>query len=112
MTTAPSPAVRHNLEKDRFEIDLGDGSFAIAEYRPYPGKIAFTHTEVPPAHEGRGLGTKLIVAALAYAREHGLGVIPICPFFSAYILKHTEEQDLLDKASRKRLGLAGISGSR
>ena len=105
MTTPSSLAVRHNLEKERFEIDLGDGSFAIAEYRLYPGKIAFTHTEVPAAYEGHGLGTRLVVAALAYAREHGLQVIPICPFFSAYIIKHPEEQDLLDTASRKRLGL-------
>lgn len=106
MTTPSSLPVRHNLAKERFEIDLGDGIFAIAEYRLYPGKIAFTHTEVPPAHEGHGLATKLVVAALSYAREHGLEVIPICPFFAAYIEKHAEEQDLLDKASRKRLGLA------
>ena len=106
MTTPSSLPVRHNLEQGRFEIDLGGGSFAIAEYRLYPGKIAFTHTEVPPAHEGHGLGTKLVVAALAYAREHGLQVIPICPFFAAYVEKHSEEQDLLDQGSRKRLGLA------
>lgn len=107
MKTSPSSlSVRHNLQKERFEIDLGDRSFAIAEYRLYPGKIAFTHTEVPAAHEGHGLGTKLILAALGYAREHGLEVIPICPFFAAYIEKHEEEQDLLDKASRERLGLA------
>ncbi len=105
MTTPSSLPVRHNLEKESFEIDLGDGRFAVARYRLYPGKIAFTHTEVPPTHEGHGLGTKLVIAALAYAREHGLEVIPICPFFSAYILKHPEEQDLLDKPSRKRLGL-------
>jgi hypothetical protein len=105
MTNPSRPTVRHNLEKERFEIDLGDGSFAIAEYRLYPGKVAFTHTEVPPAHGGQGLATKLVIAALAYAREHGLEVIPICPFFAAYITKHPEEQDLLDTASRKRLGL-------
>ena len=106
MTTAQSNLrVSHNLEKERFEIDLGDGSFAIAEYRLYPGKIAFTHTEVPSSHEGHGLGTKLVVAALSYARQHGLEVIPICPFFAGYIQKHPEQQDLLDKASRKRLGL-------
>lgn len=105
MTTPSSLPVRHNLEKERFEIELGDGSFAIAEYRLYPGKIAFTHTGVPQAHEGHGLGTQLVIASLTYAREHGLQVIPVCPFFAAYISKHPEEQDLLDKASRKRLDL-------
>ena len=69
------------------------------------GKIVFTHTEVPSAHEGQGIGSSLIRFALKSARERGLQVIPICPFFAAYIRKHAEEQDLLDPAFRKVLGL-------
>ena len=102
-----SPTVRDNAERHRFEIDLGDGSLAIAEYTLPEGKIMFTHTEVPPAHEGQGLGTALIRHALRSARERGLKVIPICPFFAAYIARHPEEQDLLDDAWRTRLGLSG-----
>lgn len=97
--------VRDNSEGNRFEIDLGDGSFAIAEYTLPAGKIMFTHTEVPEAHEGQGLGTKLIRFALDAARERGLKVIPICPFFAAYMQEHAEVQDLLDTAWRKRFGL-------
>ncbi|MFL6848366.1 MAG: GNAT family N-acetyltransferase [Sphingomicrobium sp.] len=96
-------AVHDNPEKHRFEIDLGDGSFAIAEYTLPDGKIMFTHTEVPAAHEGQGLGSRLIRTALASARTRGLKVIPICPFFAAYIKKHSEAQDLLDPAWRKIL---------
>jgi predicted GNAT family acetyltransferase len=103
MTDASTYSVRDNAEKHRFEIDLGDGSFAIAEYRLRAGKIIFTHTEVPPAHEGRGIGSLLVRTALESARERGLKVIPICPFFAAYIKKHAEEQDLLDPAYRKIL---------
>ena len=99
----PAYVVRDNAEKHRFEIDLGDGSFAIAEYRLRAGKIMFVHTEVPPAHEGKGIGTLLVRTALASARERGLKVIPICPFFTTYIKKHVEEQDLLDPAYRKIL---------
>jgi predicted GNAT family acetyltransferase len=102
---ASSYAIRDNVEKHRFEIDLGDGSFAIAQYALPKGKIIVTHTEVPPAHEGEGLGTALIKFALASARERGLKVIPICPFFAAYIKKHTEVQDLLDPSYRNVLGL-------
>ena len=97
--------VRDNPDRRRFEIDLGDGLFAFAEYTLPEGKIMFTHTEVPESHEGRGLGTELIVAGLAAARERGLKVIPICPFFAAYLQKHVEAQDLLDPAYRKVLGL-------
>ena len=97
--------VRDNPERHRFEIDLGDGTFAIAEYTLRPGKIMFTHTEVPEAHEGKGIGTTLMRFALGAARERGLKVIPICPFFAAYMQKHAEVQDLLDPAWRKKFGL-------
>ncbi len=101
----PAYVVRDNAEKHRFEIDLGDGSFAIAQYRLPAGKIIFTHTKVPPAREGRGIGTLLVRTGLKSARDRGLKVIPICPFFAAYIKKHAEEQDLLDHAYRKILGV-------
>lgn len=99
------PAVRDNPERHRFEIDLGDGSFAFADYNLLTGKIMFTHTEVPQEHEGKGLGTALIRAGLEAARTRGFKVIPICPFFAAYIQKHADVQDLLDPAWRIRFGL-------
>jgi predicted GNAT family acetyltransferase len=99
-------SVRDNPERNRFEINLGGGEIAIAEYTHPAGKIMFTHTEVPPGHEGKGIGTMLIRAALDAARERGLQVIPICPFFARYMQKHAEVQDLLDPAYRKVLGIA------
>jgi predicted GNAT family acetyltransferase len=100
-----SLTVRDNPERRRFEIDLGDGSLAIAEYTLPAGKIMFTHTEVPEAHEGKGIGTTLIRFALDAARERGLKVIPICPFFAAYMRKNADVQDLLDPAWRTKFGL-------
>jgi len=100
--------IRDNPERHRFEADLDDGSFAFAEYLLLKGRIIFTHTDVPEAHEGKGLGTALIKAGLAAARERGLKVIPICPFFAAYMRRHEEVQDLLDSAWRTRFGLAPL----
>ena len=74
--------VRDNPERHQFEIDLGDGEFAYATYNLLPGAIRFYHTVVPESHGGQGLGTALIKAGLAAARERGLKVIPICPFFA------------------------------
>ncbi len=103
--SSPDLAIRDNAGMHRFEADLGDGSLAIADYNLRHGRIVFNHTQVPPAHEGQGIGSALIRFALKSARERGLKVIPICPFFAAYIKKHAEEQDLLDPAYRKVLGL-------
>jgi predicted GNAT family acetyltransferase len=108
MTDTRKPPNRDNAERHRFEIDLGDGSFAFAEYNLIPGKIMFTHTEVPKAHEGKGLGSALIRFGLAEARARGLKVIPICPFFAAYMERHEEVQDLLDETWRRKFGLAQL----
>ena len=104
MATSPL-IVRDNPARHRFETDLGDGTIAIAEYTLPAGTIMFTHTEVPEAHEGKGIGTMLIEFALAATRERGLKVIPICPFFAAYMQEHAGVQDLLDPAWRKKFGL-------
>lgn len=97
--------IRDNPDRSRFEVDLGDGFYAIAEYLLRPGKILFTHTEVPPSHAGKGIGTALIRFGLDAARERHLAVVPICPFFADYMQKHPKVQDLLDPDWRKHLGL-------
>ena len=102
---ADSLVIRDNPERRRFEADLGDGSFAIADYELFPDRIVFTHTEVPPQHGGQGVGSALIRFALRSARDRGLHVAPVCPFFAAYIRRHAEEQDLLSADWRTKLGL-------
>ena len=106
MTDAPPLLVRDNPDLHRFEADLRDGHVAIAEYELFPDRIVFTHTEVPPQFGGKGIGSALIRFALRSARERGLKVIPICPFFAAYIRKHVEEQDLLTDSRRAKLGMS------
>jgi predicted GNAT family acetyltransferase len=86
--------VRNNAAEHRYELAV-DGQMAIAEYRLRPGRISFTHTEVPDALGGRGIGKRLVKAALDDARAQGLKVVPICPFVKHYIETHPEEQDLL-----------------
>lgn len=87
--------VVRNGEKSRFEVDLGN-AMAFADYIEKSGTIIFTHTEVPPKHEGEGFGSKIVVQALDYARREGLRVIPLCPFFRSYIDSHPDYQDLLE----------------
>ena len=103
---AGSLPIRDNPERHRFEADLGEGSIAIAEYELSGDRIVFTHTQVPSQHEGQGVGSALIRFALRSARERGLQVVPVCPFFAAYIRRHPEEQDLLSADWRAKLSLS------
>ncbi len=86
--------VVHNPQKSRFELEQ-DGLFCVLEYHLVEGKIVFTHTEVPEALGGRGLGSRLVRAGLDYARRQRLKIRPLCSFVGAYVQKHPEYQDLL-----------------
>ena len=97
-------AIVMNATTHRFEATLGD-QVAFADYVLKPGAILLPHTVVPPAFEGKGVGSGLARAALGYAREHGLRVQPACPFIAGYIRKHPECHDLVDPDWRARLEL-------
>jgi predicted GNAT family acetyltransferase len=87
-------SVRNNKEAGRFELEV-DGQLAVSNYRIRGDTIYFTHTEVPEALEGRGIGNSLARVALDYARANRLGVIARCKFIAAFITRHPEYQDLL-----------------
>jgi uncharacterized protein len=50
--------------------------------------VAFTHTEVPPPLQGRGLAAALVREALAWAAAQGLLVRPLCSYVAAYLRRH------------------------
>jgi predicted GNAT family acetyltransferase/glutaredoxin len=69
--------------ESRYELRLGDRRIGFAAYHRHADRIAFTHTEIDRACEGRGFGTRLVRAALADAEEQGLDVVPLCSFVAA-----------------------------
>ncbi|GAA0949338.1 GNAT family N-acetyltransferase [Nonomuraea longicatena] len=82
-------------DQSRYEIRV-DGTLAgFAEYRLSRTKIAFTHTEVYPAYEGRGVAAALVRHTLDAARAAGLRVVPVCPYVKSYIDRHPEYADLV-----------------
>jgi uncharacterized protein len=86
--------VENNRSEQEFTL-VADGETAVAAYQLEGDTIVFTHTRVPPAIEGQGVGSRLIRGALDAARDEGLKVVPQCPFVAAYIDKHPEYRDLL-----------------
>jgi len=85
--------VVHNSAENRFEVRVND-DIAMVEYMLHGNNITFTHTEVPPAFEGKGVGSKLAKTALDYARDHEMKVNPLCPFVKQYIERHPEYKPL------------------
>jgi predicted GNAT family acetyltransferase len=95
--------VRDAPDRRRYEV-LDDGTLAgFAEYRDQGDVRIFTHTEVFPAFEGRGVGTALARGALDDVRASGRRVVAQCPFIRAYIERHPEHADLVDADLAARL---------
>ena len=87
-------AVRHNAANHRFELDV-EGGHALAFYRLADGVMTFTHTEVPAAMRGRGIGSQMMRGVLESVRAQGFKVVPRCPFVADYMNRHPEFADLL-----------------
>lgn len=101
---ADAVEVVNNAEAGRFEVRLGD-DVAFAEYRRLANGILFPHTEVPPAFEGKGVGSALARTALDWARAEGQVVMPVCPFIAGWIAKHPDYHDLVHPQYRKAVGI-------
>ena len=67
----------------------------MLDYTLSPGRVVFTHTGVPPAHQGQGLAAKLVTAGLQWAQSQGLKIVPACSYVQLYIQRHPEWQHLI-----------------
>jgi predicted GNAT family acetyltransferase len=85
--------VINNPEAGRFEVQL-NGQTAVLDYSISNKSIYYTHTTVPSALEGRGIGSALAKAGMEFARENGYKVVPICSFIRTYMDRHPEVSDL------------------
>jgi uncharacterized protein len=94
--------VVHVPEAKRYQLRLGGKRVGEAAYHRRDGRISFLHTEVDPALEGHGFGSRLAAAALDDARAQGLEVVPLCPFMAAFIDRHDEYEDLVAPGYRDR----------
>ena len=88
------PDVVDNAARHRYEIGDGPETAGFTRYRLDRDVIEFVHTEIDPAHEGHGLGSRLARAALDDARDRHLRVVPSCPFIADYIRHHPEYDDI------------------
>jgi uncharacterized protein len=87
--------VRHEPDRSRFVVQL-DGAPATAEYRRSGDTLVLTHTAVPSSAAGEGVGSALARAALAFARQEKLRVVPRCRFMAVFVRRHPEFRDLVD----------------
>jgi uncharacterized protein len=85
--------VTHNVPLGRYELETEHG-LAIVVYRQHGDRRIFTHTEVPSADEGKGIGSRLVREALDDTRRRGFKIVPACSFVIDFVRRHPEYADV------------------
>jgi predicted GNAT family acetyltransferase len=88
--------VTHNETNHTFEVWI-DGQLSKLDYIQDAKNFVITHVGVYPEHRGQGVAAKIVEAALHYARESSLRVIPMCSYAAAYIRRNPQYMELTDQ---------------
>jgi predicted GNAT family acetyltransferase len=85
-----------NSKKGNFKA-IEDGVEAGSLFYTWAGsnKIIIDHTEVDPKFSGKGVGKKLLMEAVKFAREKKIKILPLCPFAKSVFDKSPEIEDVL-----------------
>lgn len=58
-------------------------------------RFIIDHTELNPDYAGKGVGKKMLLAAVDYARTANVKILPLCPFAKSVFDKMPEIRDVL-----------------
>ena len=88
--------ITHNQANNAFEVWI-DGYLSKLDYMQDRKNFVITHVGVYPGHRGQGVAAKIVEAALQYARENSLRVIPMCSYAAAYIRRNPQHRELTEQ---------------
>lgn len=87
--------LKHNKAQKRFEVFVKREKAGLMTYQMSgDDRMIIDHTEVYSQFEGQGLGTKLIDAAVDYARKENLKISPTCSFAKKIFAETPEFRDI------------------
>lgn len=91
-----SDRVEHDPDNSRYVLKRGEEVIGETVYLVREdGTIDFQHTEIDPERQEKGLGSKLVRAALDDVRSGSTArVAATCPFTRHFIETHPEYEDL------------------
>jgi len=98
------PEIHDNADRHQYELPVED-DVAVVTYNLSSPNLMITETLVPERLEGRGIASRLAKHVLADAKARELLILPVCPFFAAYLQKHPEHADVVHPTYRGILGI-------
>ncbi len=82
-----------------FFVEVGGERLAEMTYTlPSAGRAVIEHTEVSDRLGGRGVGKRLVLAGVEWARATATRLRPRCPFAAAVFRRDASIGDVLDRA--------------
>lgn len=87
--------IQHDITNQRF-FTIVEGKEAYLQYLMVDKKVLnYYKTYVPNELRGKGIAGKIVEAALNYARENNLKIIPTCSYVDTFIERHKNFEDLI-----------------
>lgn len=78
-----------------FYVKVDDDILARLMYAQTDNQMLLEHTEVDDELRGRNVGYEMVSAAVAFARQHNLKIVPVCPFVQSVFDKKPDYADVL-----------------
>jgi uncharacterized protein len=91
MTASPDDATVVDATTESRLVVRQGGAEAELIYRVEGNRLVVVHTGVPDELAGRGIGSRLVRAALAKAQADHLIVVPWCPFARHWLREHPDQ---------------------
>ncbi len=87
-----NPIIQHTNSDYRgnFFVKINGKTIASLTYQLEEDLMTIDHTEVQQAHEGQGLGARLVQASYEFAKKHDYRVNPLCSFAEVVFDNHPE----------------------
>ncbi len=92
------PQMVKNEDQNRYELHVDGTRIGVIDYVREGETVNVSHTEVDPAHGGKGYAGMLADFALRDIRDAGLMVIPTCSYVAKHIDKNPEYGSLVAAA--------------
>lgn len=88
--------VINDIQGSRFLLDV-DGKEVYVLYAEDKETLDLYSTYTPPQLRGQGLAEKVVYAAIHYAMDKNLKVIPNCWYVRKFLEKHTEFSSIINQ---------------
>lgn len=104
--TEPKIEIRDDPGEGAYVVEVDGERAGKAVYHMRGGRHLFVHTEIDDRFARTGLGTQLVRFALDDVRAKRGSMVAICPFFAAYLERHAEYEDIVDRELANRINRA------